>query len=66
MVAIFNYGFPIADKSFKKENIELTTLSNYANLLEQALDTNYITEKELKTLKSWRKKPDEWKANKKK
>ncbi|MDH3323965.1 MAG: orotate phosphoribosyltransferase [Flavobacteriaceae bacterium] len=66
MVAIFNYGFAIADKSFKKENVELTTLSNYANLLEQALDTNYITEKELKTLKAWRKKPDEWKANKKK
>ena len=64
MVAIFNYGFAIADDNFEKANVELTTLSNYNNLLEQALDTNYITEKQLKTLKTWRKKPSEWKLKK--
>jgi orotate phosphoribosyltransferase len=62
MVAIFNYGFDIATENFKKEGIELTTLSNYDNLLEQALDTNYINEKELKTLKEWRTNPSEWQA----
>lgn len=60
MVAIFNYGFEIADENFKKEGVELTTLSNYDNLLEQALDTNYISEKELLALKDWRKNPSEW------
>ncbi len=61
MVAIFNYGFDIANKNFKEANIELTTLSNYENLLEQALDTNYISDKQLKTLKKWRKNPSKWK-----
>jgi len=61
MVAIFNYGFAIADDNFEKANIELTTLSNYSNLLEQALDTNYITEKQLNVLQTWRENPSEWK-----
>lgn len=60
MVAIFNYGFKIAKKNFEKENIELTTLSDYRNLIEQALDTNYISEKDIKTLKDWRKNPSKW------
>ncbi len=60
MVAIFNYGFAIADDNFKKADIELTTLSNYDNLLEQALDTNYISEDEMEALKGWRKNPSEW------
>ena len=44
MVAIFSYGFNVAKANFEKENVTLHTLSNYENLLEQALDTNYITE----------------------
>jgi len=63
MVAIFTYGFDIATKNFEKENIYLNTLSNYENLLEQALETNYISEKELKTLSEWNTNPSEWNAN---
>ena len=47
MVAIFSYGFDIATENFKNKNIGLTTLSNYENLLEQALESNYISEKEI-------------------
>ncbi|OAD44457.1 orotate phosphoribosyltransferase [Polaribacter atrinae] len=61
MVAIFSYGFDIANKNFEEKNVGLTTLSNYENLLEQALDSNYITDKELITLNDWRKNPSEWK-----
>jgi len=60
MVAIFTYGFENAEKNFKENNIELTTLSNYEYLLEQALDSNYISDKELNTLQDWRKNPSEW------
>jgi len=60
MVAIFTYGFEIAAENFKKEGIELTTLSDYDNLLEQALDTNYISENEMETLQDWRKNPSKW------
>ncbi len=63
MVAIFTYGFDLASKNFEKENIRLKTLSNYENLLEQALETNYISEKELKTLSEWNTNPSEWNAN---
>jgi orotate phosphoribosyltransferase len=63
MVAIFTYGFDVATENFKKEDIALHTLSNYENLLEQALETNYISEKELKTLAEWNTNPSEWNAN---
>ncbi|MFQ3181376.1 MAG: orotate phosphoribosyltransferase [Polaribacter sp.] len=61
MVAIFSYGFDIATENFKNKNIDLSTLSNYENLLEQALESNYISEKELTTLHEWRKDPSTWK-----
>lgn len=60
MVAIFTYGFAVADENFEAEQVELTTLSNYAALLEQANDTNYISDKDLDTLNAWRKEPSQW------
>ncbi len=61
MVAIFSYGFEIAEENFKKANVALKTLSNYDYLLEQSLESNYISEKELETLKNWRTNPNNWK-----
>ncbi|AUC14447.1 orotate phosphoribosyltransferase [Tenacibaculum sp. SZ-18] len=61
MVAIFSYGFSIATEAFEKFHLDFTTLSNYEELLEQALESNYINEKELITLESWRINPSEWK-----
>ncbi len=63
MVAIFTYGFDIASKNFEKDGIRLNTLSNYENLLEEALETNYISKKELETLSDWNTNPSEWNAN---
>ena len=60
MVAIFNYGFDIAAENFKNADVKLTTLSDYDHLLEQSLDSKYISEKELETLKNWRENPSEW------
>ena len=60
MVAIFSYGFDVAITNFKDENVTLHTLSNYQSLLEQALDTNYITAKELNVLTQWNANPSEW------
>lgn len=60
MIAIFSYGFEIATNNFIDANVELTTLSNYNFLLEQALDNNYISDKELLSLQEWRKNPSEW------
>ncbi|RSK40623.1 orotate phosphoribosyltransferase [Mangrovimonas spongiae] len=62
MVAIFSYGFDVSKENFEKENVTLHTLGNYDTLLEQALDTNYISQKELKTLSEWNANPSEWNA----
>lgn len=61
MVAIFNYGFPLAKENFEKANIELSTLTNYDAVLEQALKIDYIVESDLDTLQEWRKAPSKWK-----
>ena len=60
MAAIFTYGFPLAIKRFKDAGVELLTLSNYNAMLEAALDTQYIREEYLDTLKEWRKDPANW------
>lgn len=63
MLAIFTYGFEVSTDNFRKNKIELHTLSNYNFLLEQALQTNYINEEQLKVLSSWNENPDTWKAS---
>ena len=63
MVALFTYGFKIAEDNFKKNEVTLHTLSSYSNLLEQALETHYISETELKTLSTWNENPSKWNAN---
>lgn len=60
MVAIFSYGFDIANENFANANVKLNTLSDYDHLLEQSLDSSYISEKELETLKKWRENPSIW------
>jgi orotate phosphoribosyltransferase len=60
MMAIFTYGFPVAEKNFKDLNVSLHTLTNYLELLDMALKTGYIKEEQLEILKQWRQSPDTW------
>ncbi|MBQ51127.1 MAG: orotate phosphoribosyltransferase [Leeuwenhoekiella sp.] len=62
MLAIFTYGFDISKNNFEEYGIDLYTLSDYDHLLEQASDTQYISEKEHLTLQTWRLSPDTWQA----
>ncbi|WP_460218302.1 orotate phosphoribosyltransferase [Psychroserpens sp. MEBiC05023] len=62
MVAIFSYGFEVAQQNFKEAGVELFTLGNYETLLEQALDTKYIDSKEQEVLALWNANPSEWNA----
>lgn len=61
MVAIFTYGFPIADDNFKNANVSLVCLSNYDALIPQAIEMGYVQSSELESLKAWRGAPSEWK-----
>jgi orotate phosphoribosyltransferase len=60
ILAIFTYGFAVAEEAFKKAKVELTTLCTYEAVLERALATKYITENELKILQEWRQSPATW------
>lgn len=60
LAAIFTYGFDTADKNFAAANCKFITLSDYDNLLEQANKGNYITEKDVDSLKNWKLDPENW------
>jgi orotate phosphoribosyltransferase len=60
MAAIFTYGFLKAVESFRLADCILHTLSNYEVLLQLALETGYISEESLYTLREWRKSPETW------
>ena len=60
MVALFTYGFPVAEANFAEANVRLLTLSDYNAMLEVALETEYITEDDIETLHNWRTDPANW------
>lgn len=61
MLAVFSYGFDLAERRFKERELSLNTLSNYESLISQALQTGYIDQKQLNTLQAWRENPEKWK-----
>jgi orotate phosphoribosyltransferase len=61
MAAIFTYGFDIALKNFEEKKVKLITLTGYNDLLTQAVKSEYIDEKDVKSLQDWRTSPDTWK-----
>lgn len=63
MVAIFTYGFEVAENNFKTHKCKLITLSDYHSLLNVAVHTNYVSEKDIDSLTEWRKAPHKWSPN---
>ncbi|WP_124980129.1 orotate phosphoribosyltransferase [Nonlabens xiamenensis] len=62
MMALFSYGFDFAVENFKQYDLELTTLSDYDHLIEQAVQAGHFSEAEIELLRSWRRDPSEWNA----
>lgn len=60
MLAIFTYGFPVAEQAFADAKVELQTLSNYNAMIDCALSLGKVTEEQVAELKEWRKSPSEW------
>jgi len=60
VLAIFTYGFSSAKKVFTDKGIPMDTLSNYNVLLQEAYESNYITEEEKQILESWNEDPKLW------
>jgi len=60
LISIFTYSFDEADKNFKKQDCEKTSLCDYQTLIDEAVKSNYIDNKDLEILKKWRKNPKSW------
>jgi orotate phosphoribosyltransferase len=60
MVAAYTYGFPVAEKAFKDADVKLVTLTDYEHVVEQAVETGYVTKEDVAVLHEWRKNPSEW------
>jgi len=63
MMALFTYGFAIADKAFKDAEVPLQTLCDYQQLLAVALEKGKISTQQLENLKKWREDPAHWNIN---
>ena len=63
MGAIFTYGFKQAGNNFKEANCEFFTLSNYSDLIKEALAIGYVKKAEIAELENWRKDPAIWKRD---
>jgi orotate phosphoribosyltransferase len=61
MVAIFTYGFDVANEKLKEANCITNSLCDYNTLIEVALKHEYINESDLESLKKWRENPSIWK-----
>jgi orotate phosphoribosyltransferase len=60
MVAIFSYGFQVATDNFHKAGLELITLTDYHTLIQVALESDQITQEQVKMLQLWREDPSNW------
>jgi len=61
MIAIFTYGFDMAESNFWEAGCKLITLTDYNILIEVASELGYINAGEIDLLEKWRKDPRSWK-----
>jgi len=61
IVSIFNYNLSIAEENFKKAKVHTISLCDFNTLIQRAVETNHISEKDLTTLEDWVKNPEGWK-----
>ncbi|MEI3610957.1 orotate phosphoribosyltransferase [Pseudogracilibacillus sp. SO30301A] len=54
VLAIFTYGLPISDKRFEEEDLVVSTITSFDNLLEVLVADKEITEADKEKLLTWR------------
>src|SRR5690554_5436145 len=60
MLAIFSYGFRLAEDNFSGAEVEYETLSNYEVLIKVAAESGYVSASDLSALANWREDPANW------
>ncbi len=61
LIAIFTYGFHVAEENFVNARCPYVTLTNYDCLIEKALHDDYISEHDVESLIEWKVDPSNWK-----
>jgi orotate phosphoribosyltransferase len=62
LIAIFTYGFVVAEKKFAEAGVPFFTLTDYETLLPQAVKQGVIEPAQTETLQQWRRSPEIWNA----
>lgn len=60
MVSIFTYGFAHADQAFADAGVPYRSLTNYANMINLAVEKGQVTAETEQTLLQWRNDPANW------
>lgn len=60
VVSIFTYGLDKGKEAFSQEDIISESLTDFANLVEVAIEKGYISKDDQESLLSWSKAPSEW------
>ena len=62
MVAIFTYGFTVAEEAFAEAAVPLKTLTNYNTLIKMAVEKGTVTPDQQVILLNWQADPGNWKG----
>ena len=62
VISIFNYGFQTAIDAFAKANVQFESLTDYATLIELAIEKSIVKAEEQASLLKWREHPETWKS----
>ncbi len=60
VIAIFSYELQKAMENFGNMNIKYKSLSNYNDLIQQAVEMKYVSEEDLSILAAWNSSPQNW------
>lgn len=60
VAGIFSYQLSQLASNFKKADILYTTITNYSELIDVALEQNYIDNNQREILAQWRQDPEHW------
>ena len=62
MVAIFTYGFDIANRAFEAAKVPFKTLTNYQTLIQMAMEKGTVSADQQAVLLNWQQDPANWKG----
>ena len=60
LLSIFTYGFPQASQNIEAANLKASSLADLNELLEKAVEIEYISPAEMEVINTWRKDPANW------